>query len=102
MKNHVPQTDVSRVPKPPAQCGVYGCPHEAQILFMTVNDYGRARCGAALDFCFENERTHELTMRGDYEFVRWIPRCAEHYQQDLDGTRKSRSDYLKSLPEASS
>jgi len=92
-------SDVSRVPKPPKQCGVYGCSHETQVVFMVVDEYGRTRCGSPRDYANENEHTHALTMRGDYEFVRWIVRCADCYQRDIEGAHKSRADYLRSLPE---
>lgn len=92
-------SEVSRVPKPPKQCGVYGCGRETEIVFMVIEEYGRTRCGSPHDFANENERNHALTMRGDYEFVRWITRCANCYQHDIELAHKDRDGYLRNLPE---
>lgn len=82
-----------RVPKAPSKCGVYGCDHASDVLFMVVDDHGRRRCGAALDFTVEHEKTHVTTMRGDYEFVQWIGRCATCYQRDVDRTKHGKWNY---------
>lgn len=84
---------VGRVPKAPTKCDRYGCGEKADVLFMVVDDHGRERCGAALDFANEGEKTHALTMRGDFEFVRWIARCAKCYQGDVDRSRRGKWNY---------
>lgn len=88
-----PDEAAGRIPKPPTKCGVYGCNHDTDVLFMVVDDHGRQRCGAASDFATEGEKSHALTMRGDYEFVRWIARCATCYQRDLDHTKRGKWNY---------
>ena len=93
-------SDIGRVPRPPTQCGVYGCATkqgrcgDADVLLMVVDDHGRERGGAASDFANEGEKSHALTMRSGYEFVRWVARCSECYQRDLDRTRKGKWNYV--------
>lgn len=94
--NRVDAVDVQGVPAPPRQCGVYGCDHDAQVLFVVANRGGRTHTGAFAEFCNDawsaNGKCHREPKPG-VEFVRWIARCAECYQRDVDRARKGKWNY---------
>ena len=68
----------------PDTCGVAGCKLDVATIHVIVRDErGRERSGWWSDFSRSPK-----ALKGGYEFVEWVPRCADHYLRDLYAARK--------------
>ena len=67
----------------PQKCGVFGCDADVDVLHVVVRDErGRERSG-----WWSNFSKSSKALKGGFEFVAWVPRCANHYLRDLYAAR---------------
>lgn len=80
------RSDESSFDRPgiPEHCGVDGCLEPCHVLTVVVRKAeGGTIAGAWSDFARDNR-----SLRDGYSFVRWIPRCGDHYIKELYGCGK--------------
>ena len=87
---------INEAPLWPQECSVDGCYGETMIVWITVHDPGsnrnRTTIFSDVGTCRHIGDGQKLILRGSYEFVGWVTRCAECFTAEMITMKKRQQE----------
>jgi len=86
-----PENSINEVPLWQKQCSVSGCHGETTVALITVGtpDSEKTRTAIFTDVGIVRQINHQsrLELRGNYQFIRWVTRCATCFMAESISTK---------------